>query len=111
MATSRPTPAAKKKLATFSLAAAEKEWSEQDHPEPFTADLDGDAPITLVDPNDVDITELGNLDAESPVLALRTLIRDDAEFDRAIAAGLKARHLRALVAAWQEHYGIGNSGN
>ena len=76
MATPRTTPnkPKAKSSASFSLEAAEKEYAESERPVPFTVDIgDGEGLVTLLDPQELSVSEIGNLRDETPLLALRSL--------------------------------------
>lgn len=114
MATPRTTPnkSKAKPAASFSFAAAEKEWAESERPEPFTVDVgDGGDLITLLDPQELSVTEIGNLRDETPLLALRTLTASDEDYERIMTRGLPLHAYNSMLTAWRDHYGQDAEGN
>ena len=114
MATPRTTPSKPKvkPAASFSLEAAEKEYAESERPEPFTIDIgDGEGLVTLSDPQELSVSEIGNLRDETPLLALRTLTLSDQDYERIMARGLTLNAYTKMLTAWKDHYGQDAAGN
>lgn len=114
MATPRTTPnkPKAKTAASFSLEAAEKEYAESERPKPFTVDVgDGGDFATFSDPQELSVSEIGNLRDETPLLALRTLIPSDEDYERIMARGLTLNAYNKMLTAWREHYGQDAEGN
>ena len=114
MATPRTTPSKPKAkpAASFSLEAAEKEYAESERPEPFTIDIgDGEGLVTLSDPQELSVSEIGNLRDETPLLALRTLTPSDQDYERLMARGLTLNAYNKMLSAWKDHYGQDAEGN
>ena len=114
MATPRTTPnkPKAKSAASFSLEAAEKEYAESERPEPFTIDIgDGEGLVTLSAPQELSVSEIGNLRDETPLLALRTLISSDEDYERIMARGLTLNTYNKMLTAWKGHYGQDAEGN
>ena len=114
MATPRTTPSKPKSkpAASFSLEAAEKEYAESERPAPFTVDIgDGESLVTFSDPQELSVSEIGNLRDETPLLALRTLVPSDEDYERVMARGLTLNAYNKMLTAWREHYSQDAEGN
>lgn len=109
MATSRATPTPRKPKASFSVAAAEKEWSEKERPEPFTVELLSGEIVTLRDPETLGWQQLAGLNAQQPWLVLQTVVEPD-DLDRFYAEDFKGVFVNNMIEAYREHYGLLDSG-
>lgn len=113
MTASRTAPKAAKSTrpkATFSIAQAMKEVSENERPEPFTVELSDGTFVTLKDPARMDWKETASLSLEQPFHFVRTIL-DEEDHEAFVAEKFDADVLILLLTSWREHYQVPSAGN
>lgn len=108
MATARSTskPAARKPAAHFSIAQAEKEYTNGlDEVEPFTVELKSGDVIAFKDPRHLGWQVAAALDISNPYGMFRELVEDE-DYEKLVAEDFPYPLIVKIGQAWREHYGV-----
>lgn len=117
MPNARTTPPSKKPAAraaapkaTFSFAAAQKEWDDTEKVAPFTVELPDGEVVTLKDLGDVPWQVAASIDPKTPFLFMNAVVEED-DYDKFVEQKVPLRFLEQMLIAWREHYQVPDPGN